>query len=53
MLKLSKYKACIYEGSAEKAILDILLDNDRLIFTRKELIEQELLHCRSAKAFEE
>lgn len=53
MIKLSKYKACLYEGSAEKAIMNILLDNDLLIFKREELIEEEVLSCRSAKNFEE
>ena len=53
MLKLSKYKACICEGSAEKAIMNILLDNDLLIFQRDELLEEEVLSCRSAKEFEE
>lgn len=53
MLKLSKYKACICEGSAEKAIINILLDNDLLIFKREELLEEEPLSCRSAKEFEE
>ena len=27
-MELAKYKACICEGSAENAIIDILLDND-------------------------
>ena len=49
MIKLSKYKACICEGSAEKAIMNILLDNDLLIFKREELLEEEVLSCRSAK----
>lgn len=53
MIKLSKYKACLYEGSAEKAIMNILLDNDLLIFKREELLEEEVLSCRSAKNFEE
>ena len=35
-MELAKYKACICEGSAENAIIDILLDNDLLIFTREE-----------------
>ena len=26
-MELAKYKACICEGSAENAIMDILLDN--------------------------
>lgn len=29
-MELAKYKACICEGSAESAIIDILLDNDFL-----------------------
>ena len=30
-MELAKYKACICEGSAEEAIIDILVDNDLLI----------------------
>lgn len=29
-MELAKYKACICEGSAENAVMDILLDNDLL-----------------------
>ncbi len=50
---LAGYKACICEGSAEKAIMDILLDNDLLIFTRKEMLEEEVIRCRDGKRFEE
>lgn len=32
-MKLTKYVACIYEGSAERAILELLLEADKLIFT--------------------
>ena len=35
-MELAKYKACICEGSAEEAIIDILIDNDLLIFNREE-----------------
>ncbi len=28
---------CIYEGNAEREILDFLLDSERLIFTRDDL----------------
>lgn len=52
-MELSKYKACICEGSAESAIMDILLDNDLLIFTRDELIDEKVLKCRGAAEFEE
>lgn len=48
-MKLAKYKACICEGSAESAIIDILVDNDLLIFSR----DESVIRCRSAKRFEE
>ena len=31
-MNLSKYKACICEGAAEAAIIDILVDHNLLIF---------------------
>lgn len=34
-MELAKYKACICEGSAEEAIIDILVDNDLLILKEK------------------
>ena len=37
-MELAKYKACICEGSAEEAIIDILVDNDLLIFNREEIV---------------
>nr|WP_294494099.1 hypothetical protein [uncultured Mediterraneibacter sp.] len=49
---MEKYTACICEGGAERAILDLLLDAHKLIFEREELIEEELLRCRSAREFE-
>lgn len=52
-MDLAQYKACICEGSAENAIMDILLDNDLLIFTREEMLEEEVLRCRDGKHFEE
>ena len=52
-MELAKYKACICEGSAENAIMDILLDNDLLIFTREELLEEKVIRCRDGKRFEE
>lgn len=48
-MELAKYKACICEGSAENAIMDILLDNDLLIFTREEMLEEEVIRCRDGK----
>ncbi len=52
-MELAMYKACICEGTAENAIMDILLDNDLLIFTRGELLEEKVLRCRDGKSFEE
>ena len=49
---MGKYIACICEGSAERAILDLLLDNHKVIFEREELIEEEVLRCRNGKEFE-
>ena len=52
-MELAKYKACICEGSAEEAIIDILLDNDLLLFTREEMLEERVIRCRDGKRFEE
>lgn len=51
-LKLSKYIACICEGGAETAIMDILLSHDLLIFSKEDLLEEEILRCRKAADFE-
>lgn len=52
-MELSKYKACICEGAAEEAIIDILIDNDLLIFSREELLEEKVIRCREGKKFEQ
>lgn len=52
-MKLTKYVACIYEGSAERAILELLLDAGQLIFSWDDLLEEDLIQCRSARNFEE
>ena len=44
--------ACICEGGAETAIMDILLDNDLLIFNRGQLIDESVLPRTSVKEFE-
>ena len=36
-MELAKIKACICEGAAEAAIIDVLLDNDLLIFETRYL----------------
>lgn len=32
-MELSKYVVCICEGAAEQAVIELLLDADKLIFT--------------------
>lgn len=44
--------ACICEGGAETAIMDILLDNGLLIFSREQMIEESVLPRTSVKEFE-
>ena len=39
-MELAKYKACICEGAAENAVMDILLDADLLVFSREEMLEE-------------
>ncbi len=46
------YKAAIItEGSAENAIINILLDNDKLIYSRKDILENTPLNIRKASNF--
>lgn len=49
---MSRYKACICERGAETAIMDLLLDQNKLIFSRDELLEGEILRTRKGKEFE-
>ena len=51
-MELSTYIACLCEGTAEEVIINILLDNDKLIFNRSQLIEETPLRCREARTFE-
>ncbi|MBQ9251076.1 MAG: hypothetical protein IJ188_00380 [Clostridia bacterium] len=37
-----KYVACIAEGSAETAIIDILVDHHLLIFEREEMLDEKV-----------
>ena len=53
MIELGDYVACIVEGSAERAIIDVLLDNNFLCFGRDRLLDGELIRTRSSKSFEE
>ena len=52
MFDLGSYVACIAEGGAETAILELLLDHHLLIFEKDRLIDEKILTCRSANAFE-
>lgn len=52
-MELARYKACICEGAAESAIIDILVDNDLLIFSRSEMLDESVIRCWNAKRFEE
>ncbi len=51
-MELEGYIACICEGGAEQAIINLLLDAERLIFSREALLEGEIICCRDAKSFE-
>lgn len=51
-MNLDGYVACICEGSAEQAIMDLLLEADKLIFNTDMLLEGEIIRCRGGKSFE-
>jgi hypothetical protein len=51
-MELANYVACICEGQAERAIIDILIDDNLLIFTRQEMLDEEVIQCRKGKNFE-
>ena len=46
---MAKYKACICEGGAERVILELLLEQDKLIFSKEELLEEEIINSRRGK----
>ena len=51
-MELTKYVACICEGAAENAIIDVLLEHDLLIFKREDMLEEKVIRCREGKKFE-
>ena len=51
MVTIGKYVACIVEGGAESAVIDILLENDLLIFSREQMLDERTLRNRSASDF--
>lgn len=44
--------ACICEGGAERGILELLLDNDKLIFGWDDLLAGEIIRKRDARSFQ-
>lgn len=44
--------ACMCEGGAETVIMNMLIDNDQLIFNREQLIEESVLPRMSVKEFQ-
>lgn len=51
-MAIDGYVACICEGSAEKAIINLLLENDKLIFNKDQMIDRQIIACRDGKSFE-
>lgn len=48
-MELAKYKACICEGAAENAIMDILLDEELLVFSREEMLEESVIRILDSR----
>ena len=44
--------ACIYEGTAEKVIIEILLDANKFIFNKEDLLNEELIKRIKPKQFQ-
>jgi len=51
-MSINGYVACICEGSAEKAIINLLLENDKLIFNKNQMVDRQIIPCRDGKSFE-
>lgn len=51
-IELTRFVACLCEGAAEKAIINCLLDSEKLIFSREQLLERKPIRCRDAKKFQ-
>ena len=51
-MELAKIKACICEGVVDAAIIDVLLDNNLLIFQREEMLDEGVIRCPDGKTFE-
>lgn len=48
---MSDIIACIYEGSAEKAILDRLLEGNKLVFSYSDLLDNTLIQRTNTHSF--
>ncbi len=48
-MELAGYKACICEGSAEHAIIDILLDHELLLFPERKCLKKKLSGAETVK----
>ncbi len=48
-MTLNGYIACICEGNAEQAIMELLLDSNNLIFNNDQLLNGEIIRTRGAK----
>ena len=47
-----EYVICICEGAAEEAIINLLIDNDLLVFTRSNLVGREITRKRKGSEIE-
>lgn len=49
IMELEEYIACICEGLAEEAIIDLLLENNKLEFNKEQLLEEKVIRCEVLK----
>ncbi len=52
MIELSPIVACVCEGGAETAIINMLVERNLLIFSREQMLDEDVIRCRSGKEFE-
>lgn len=51
-MEVNNIIACICEGSAEQAIVELLLENNMLYFKKEDLLDEKVIKVRSASKFE-
>ena len=49
---MEEFIACIYEGTAEKVIIEILLEANKLILKKEDLLNEELIKRIKPKQFQ-